>query len=419
MVERRKPLPVQQAIQKVMELSYSVQTELIPLSESDERHLGVDMKADHDVPPFDRSPYDGFAIRAKDTYKAGQENPVQLKVIEEIGAGSVARNPINKGEAIRIMTGAQIPRGATAVIMFELVQEEISDEQPVIIIKRKVNEGDNISLQGEDAPKGTVLVEQGAKITPGVKALLATFGYGEVPVAKKPEVGLFATGTELLNPDEPLQLGKIRNSNSPMIEGQIKLAGALPRYLGVLEDDFEKCFTSVKDALDHVDILITTGGVSVGDYDYLPAIYKKLGANVLFNKVGMRPGSVTTVAEWNGKLLFGLSGNPSACFVGFELFVRPILKRALFSKKPYRLKSRAILQKDFPKPNPFTRFVRSKTEEIDGRIYVKPTGLDKSGSVTSLAEANAFTILPGGTRGYQAGDFVDVMHLREEGSNQP
>ncbi|WP_394172743.1 molybdopterin molybdotransferase MoeA [Guptibacillus hwajinpoensis] len=417
MVERRKPIPVQEAVDKVMALSYEGSTELISLSESDGRHLSEDVKADHDVPPFDRSPYDGFAIRSVDTYNAGQDSPIELEVIEEIGAGTVATKIPEANQAIRIMTGAPIPEGTDAVIMLELVQELQVEAQHFIKIKRRVKKGDNLSLQGEDTRKGTILVEKGSIITPGVKALLATFGYAKVPVAVKPDVGIFATGTELLDPEEALEPGKIRNSNSPMIEGQVKAAGANPLYFGKLDDDFETCFTSVQEALEKVDLLITTGGVSVGDYDYLPAIYEKLGATVLFNKVGMRPGSVTTVAEWNGKLLFGLSGNPSACFVGFELFARPILKRALFSQYPYRMKSMGTLLTDFPKPNPFTRFVRCKTEEREGRIYVKPTGLDKSGSVTSLAEANAFAVLPGGTRGFKSGDLVDLIHLRDGGSD--
>lgn len=417
MVERRKPIPVQEAVDKVMTLSFEGSTELIPLSESDGRHLSEDIRADHDVPPFDRSPYDGFAIRAEDTYEAGQDSPIELEVIEEIGAGTVATKIPEANQAIRIMTGAPIPEGTDAVIMLELVQEFKVESKDVIKIKRKVKKGDNLSLQGEDTRKGTTLVEKGSIITPGVKALLATFGYATVSVAVKPEVGIFATGTELLDPEEALEPGKIRNSNSPMIEGQVKAAGANPLYFGKLDDDFETCFSSVHDALEKVDLLITTGGVSVGDYDYLPAIYEKLGATVLFNKVGMRPGSVTTVAEWNGKLLFGLSGNPSACFVGFELFARPILKRALFSNHPYRMKSMGTLLTDFPKPNPFTRFVRCRTEEQEGRIYVKPSGLDKSGSVTSLAKANAFAVLPGGTRGFKSGDLVDLIHLRDGGSD--
>ena len=145
-----------------------------------------------------------------------------------------------------------------------------------------------------------------------------------------------------------------------MIEAQTRRSGAEPVYLGKLMDDLDECYEAIKNALTNVDFLITTGGVSVGDYDYLPEIYERLGANVLFNKVAMRPGSVTTVAEYKGKLLFGLSGNLSACYVGFELFVRPIVRSYLSSDKPHLQKVTANLGKDFLKPNPFTRFVRGK-----------------------------------------------------------
>lgn len=157
----------------------------------------------------------------------------------------------------------------------------------------------------------------------------------------------------------------------------------------------------------------------MGDFDFLPAIYEKLGAEVLFNKVAMRPGSVTTVAHLDGKLLFGLSGNPSACFVGFELFVKPSVKTWLLDQKPYALCAEAVLTKDFPKPNPFTRFVRSFVSVKDGMLQAEPVGLDKSGAVTSLANANALVVLPGGTRGYEAGRRVHVLLYREEiGSEQ-
>ncbi|PJH58668.1 molybdopterin molybdenumtransferase, partial [Salmonella enterica subsp. enterica serovar Typhimurium] len=166
----------------------------------------------------------------------------------------------------------------------------------------------------------------GAYINPGIVALLATFGYKKVPVTAKPKVGIIATGSELLAIDAPLEQGKIRNSNASMVYSQILRAGANPIYFGQFSDDFENCYEQVKRALEEVDFLITTGVVSVGDFDYLPAIYEKLNAEVLFNKVAMRPGSVTTVAHKDGKLLFGLSGNPSACYVGFELFVHPAVR---------------------------------------------------------------------------------------------
>ena len=167
---------------------------------------------------------------------------------------------------------------------------------------------------------------------------------------------MIATGSELLEVEEPLVPGKIRNSNAYMILAQIERAGGEVKYFGKLSDELNTCFMKVKQALTEVDFLITTGGVSVGDYDYLPAIYDQLGASVLFNKVAMRPGSVTTVSGANGKLLFGLSGNPSACYVGFELFVRPIIRTYVFNEKPHLKRESAWLGEDFSKPNPFYPF---------------------------------------------------------------
>ena len=163
-----------------------------------------------------------------------------------------------------------------------------------------------------------------------------------------------------------------------MICSQIIRSGGEPIYLGKLIDNLDIAFDAIKNALDKVDILITTGGVSVGDFDYLPVIYQKLGAEVLFNKIAMRPGSVTTVAYWNGKLLFGLSGNPSACYVGYELYTRPVVKTMLLSKKPYLQRAKAILDEDFPKINPFTRFVRGKVSYRGSQLIVGPAGQDKS-----------------------------------------
>ncbi|WP_017726799.1 molybdopterin molybdotransferase MoeA [Halalkalibacterium ligniniphilum] len=419
MVERRTPIPVKEAVSRVLHFQQEAIVENVSIDDCDGRYLAVPLKADHDVPPFDKSPLDGFAIRAMDTVNASRETPVRLKVIEEIGAGSVATKVPKAGEAIRIMTGAQMPQGTDAVVMFELTREFKEDGQAFIEIKRSFHEGDNISFKGEDTKKGTALVEKGRFIDAGVKALLATFGYAQVPVFRKPKVGIFATGTELLDVNEPLVPGKIRNSNAYMVASQVKEAGGEPLYLGKLVDDFEQCYEAISNALETVDYLITTGGVSVGDYDYLPAIYEKLGANVLFNKIAMRPGSVTTVAEWQGKLLFGLSGNPSACFVGFELLVRPSILTSFSAERPHLQRVQARLEKDFPKPNPFTRFVRSRVSVEEGRFVVAPTGLDKSGVVTSLADANALLMLPGGTRGFEVGMMVDVLLLKGEGSKWP
>lgn len=420
MLEKRTPIPVGEAVKKIMAYQLEGSAEYISINESNGRFLAEDLKATHDVPHFDRSPYDGFAVRSADTKEASMENPAVFEVVDHIGAGHVTSKNIGPFQAVRIMTGAQMPEECDAVVMLELAKAYEEDGKNFMSIKRSYNSGDNVSFKGEDAKKGDSLVKKGTKINPGIQAILATFGYAEVPVAKKPVIGLFATGTELLEVHEPLQPGKIRNSNAHMITAQIERAGAEVIYYGKLPDEFDTCFNAVKEALSSVDMLITTGGVSVGDFDYLPGIYEKLGAEVLFNKVAMRPGSVTTVAQHEGKLLFGLSGNPSACYVGFELFARPIIRKMLFSEKPHLRKETAELVAEFPKANPFTRFVRTAVNYSGGRLVAAPSGVDKSNIVMSLAGANSLMILPGGTRGYGMGDIVEVLLLEDhEGSEWP
>ncbi len=419
-MERRQPIPVQEAIQKVHQYEKYGQVEWVPLRNSLERFIAEDILADHDVPAFDRSPYDGFALRAEDTKEASSEHPVEFEVIDHIGAGVVSAKTIGPFQAIRIMTGAKIPNGANVVIMLELTKTFEKDSKSYMSLKRPLKKGDNISRQGEEVLEGNVMLKKGTKVTPGVTALLATFGYAVVPVVKKPVIGIISTGTELLQVSDAMVDGKIRNSNLSMVYAQILKAGGEPLDLGGVSDDFDKSYQAVKAALEKVDFFITTGGVSVGDFDFLPAIYEKLGAEVLFNKVAMRPGSVTTVAAMpNGQLLFGLSGNPAACFVGFELFVKPMIYKWSLKKQPFPDFAEAKLTHDFPKANPFTRFVRAALQFTGSQLSVTPTGLDKSSAVTSIAEANCFIVLPGGTRGFKAGDQVHVLLFQHEGEGSP
>lgn len=420
MLERRNPISIGDAVTKVMKYQLTGKSEFVSIEESFGRFLSEDLIATSDVPHFNRAPYDGFAVRAVDTVNASQNTPVEFEVIDHIGAGMTTDKVLKEGQTVRIMTGAMMPQGSDAVVMLELTKTNDKNGKSFMSTKRSHKKGENVSFIGEDAKLGEVLVKKGTLINPGIQAILATFGYAMVPVAKKPIIGLFATGTELLEVNEPLVPGKIRNSNSLMIAAQIERSGGIVDYLGKLPDEFDTCFNAVKHALHKVDMLVTTGGVSVGDFDYLPEIYEKLGAEVLFNKVAMRPGSVTTVAQFNGRLLFGLSGNPSACYVGFELFARPIIRKSLFSQKPHLRKEKAILEGDFPKANPFTRFVRSTVTINDGSLRVTPSGVDKSNIITSLSGANSLMILPGGTRGFEKGGIVDVLLLEDQdGSKWP
>lgn len=414
LIEKRKPIPVEKAVEQIWEFVQQGSIEYISINESDNRRLGERVIAKHPVPSFDKSPYDGFAFRSGDSLNAGRNNPVEFEVVEHIGAGQLPTVELQQGQATRIMTGAKIPDGADCVAMFEVCQTSSRDDKSFMTIKRIMKPGQNIIKEGSEVSLGEELIERGTLINPGVKAVLATFGYSKVPVVRKPIVGVIATGTELLDVDEELQPGKIRNSNAYMIDSQITRAGGQCKYFGKLADEFGPSYETIRKALDEVDILITTGGVSVGDYDLMPAIYEKLGAEVLFNKVAMRPGSVTTAAVYENRLLFGLSGNPSACYVGFELFTRPVLRYYLYNERPFLKRIKATLANDFSKPNPFTRFVRSYVTYEDGKINAKLAGIDKSNVVTSLASTSCLMELPGGSRGFKTGDNVEVLLLDEE-----
>lgn len=439
MVEPRHPISVSEAIARIQGHARPTGSENVPLEQAYGRILAEPLRASHDVPSFDRSPYDGFAIRAEDSAGASGTNRIRFEVIDRIGAGSVSARTLGPGEAIRIMTGAQLPVGADAVVMLEQTQESPPAEnagaqeraanaarpaadrdsaapagsadsadisaRAFFTVRKPFRAGENISFRGEDMRLGEEILPAGSLIHPGTIALLATFGQQQVHVSKLPVVGILATGTELLEPGAPLEPGKIRNSNGPMIAAQLQRMGIPYRLYAAAADRLGDMLDTVRQALGQCDCLITTGGVSVGDYDLLPAVYAELGADVLFNKVAMRPGSVTTVAVREGRFLFGLSGNPSACYTGFELFARPALLRMMGAERIYPLHTRAALGEDFAKPNPFTRFVRAV---YDG-VSVTPAGFNKSNAVSSIGRGNALLVLPGGTRGFQAGDTVDVL----------
>ncbi|WP_017381414.1 molybdopterin molybdotransferase MoeA [Paenisporosarcina sp. TG-14] len=409
MMEQRKPISVADAIERVIQCAQLLGEETVGLFESYGRILTEPIIAVHDVPHFDRSPYDGFAIRSVDSAGATGDNRIEFSVVDHIGAGVVSNKTLTKNEAVRIMTGAPLPSGADAIVMFEQTIESGDS----FTIRKPFDALENVSLQGEDLKEGEEIIEVGSLIHPGTVALLATFGYDKVRVAKQPVIGILSTGTELLDVSEQLAPGKIRNSNGPMIAAQLARMGICFKMYGLSADNLESSLEIVKRAAKETDCLITTGGVSVGDFDFLPAIYERLGAEVLFNKVAMRPGSVTTVAVANGRYLFGLSGNPSACFTGFELFVRPALLKMMGAEKIYLPQTTAVLAEDFTKANPFSRFIRAV---YDG-ASIRPAGFNKSNAVSSIARGNALIVLPGGSRGFTVGDKVDVLLLGvEEGT---
>ena len=245
MVEMRKPIQVAEAVRLVMEHIQTLGTETIPLEHTYGRILAEPIIAKHDVPSFDRSPYDGFAVRSADTVGASGDDRISFTVIGEIGAGHVADRGIGPGEAYRIMTGAPIPDNADAIVMLEQTVEGMDS----FTLRKPFSPGENISYQGEDAKKGEQLIEAGTLIHPGTIALLATFGYTEVEVAKRPVAGILSTGTELLDVSDELVPGKIRNSNGPMIASQLARMGISYKSYGMQADELDACTETVEKAL--------------------------------------------------------------------------------------------------------------------------------------------------------------------------
>ncbi|PTI54674.1 molybdopterin molybdenumtransferase [Staphylococcus xylosus] len=404
-IEKRNPIPVREAINRVVTQDiYTKQIE-VPLESSVNYILAEDIVATYEIPRFNKSPYDGFALRSRDTEGARGDHRIKFTVIDHIGAGSVSEKEVGPFEAVRIMTGAEMPKGADAVVMLE---QTVEDEQS-FTIRKSFNVNENVSLKGEETQIGDTVLNKGQQINPGAIAVLATYGYTQVKVFDKPSIGVIATGSELLEVGDDLEPGKIRNSNGPMIVALSQKFNLDVASYQIQEDDLKSSIQVVKKAMAKHDIVITTGGVSVGDFDYLPQIYDEINAEVLFNKIAMRPGSVTTVAVAEGKYLFGLSGNPSACFTGFELYVKPAVLHMMGATAIYPQMIQATLMEDLTKANPFTRFVRA-TATFNGKaMTVVPSGFNKSGAVVAIAHSNAMIMLPGGTRGYQKGYTVDVI----------
>lgn len=404
-VEKRNPIPVREAIERVVSQDiYTKQIE-VPLENSVNYILAEDIVATYEIPRFNKSPYDGFALRSIDTEGASGNHRITFNVIDYIGAGSVSEKEVGPFEAVRVMTGAEMPKGADAVVMLE---QTVEDEQS-FTIRKSFTANENVSLKGEETQIGDTVLNKGQQINPGAIAVLATYGYTQVKVFDKPSIGVIATGSELLKVGDDLEPGKIRNSNGPMIAALSQTFNLDVASYQIQEDDLKSSIQVVKDAMSKHDIVITTGGVSVGDFDYLPQIYNEINAEVLFNKIAMRPGSVTTVAVADGKYLFGLSGNPSACFTGFELYVKPAVLHMMGATAIYPQMVQATLMEDLTKANPFTRFVRA-TATFNGKsMTVVPSGFNKSGAVVAIAHSNAMIMLPGGTRGYQKGYTVDVI----------
>jgi molybdopterin molybdotransferase len=409
---QRTALQVEEAAARILERVQPGRTETVSLAEAWGRYLAAPLAADQPVPHFRRSGMDGYALRAEETAGASADFPVCLAVTGVIPCGSVYGRRLEPGETVRIMTGAAVPDGADAVVRLEDTLPEEGAGGTVSIL-RSAKAGANISEIGLEIVQGEKLLEPGRRIGPGEAALLAMFGTAQVKVYARPRVAVFATGSELLAVEEPLAPGKIRNSNSYMLLAQLREAGCEPVLAGAIPDELEPARQAITAAMDEYDMVITTGGVSVGDYDILYDLTTGWDGELLFNKLAMRPGSPTTVSVRRGKLLFALSGNPAACFVGFELLVRPAVRKLMGGVDVGLDTFPALLKADSLKTDAkFTRFVRGvRTVAPEGQLWAAPVGVDASSITVSLRDADCLIVVPPGDAPLVQGALVRVMPL--------
>ncbi|MGM9607841.1 MAG: gephyrin-like molybdotransferase Glp [Oscillospiraceae bacterium] len=391
----------------LLDVAHTVDTEEVALSECFGRVLAESVTAAENVPPFDRSPYDGYAFRSEDTAEASKENPVTLYIIEEVPAGAVPTKVCTKNTAVKILTGAPIPEGADAVINYE--RTEFTESS--VKIFAPVKSGDNIVRAGEDVRKGDVLVRQGQVIDPGTAGTLAAQGVARPKVYHRPKVGIISTGNEVMEVGVPLAPGKIYNSNRYTLSAALFEIGCESVYLGLAGDNPEAICELIKKGLAECDAIVTTGGVSVGDYDFTPDAMERAGVNILFRGVQLKPGMACSYGEKDGKLVCGLSGNPASSLTNFYMVAVPALKK-LAGLSDYMLEEiQVTLSTDFKKKSPATRLLRGKLDISDGTVKMALPKDQGNVVISSAIGCDGMAVVPAGTGPIAAGTTLKGFKL--------
>jgi len=348
---------------------------------------------------------DGYAVISTEISGSSSDNPVVLSVTSEVQAGGeYTGSPVKAGEAVRIMTGAPVPEGADAVIPFEDT-EEIGGE---VKIFKSLEKYENIRFTGEDIKKGDIVLKKGTRIDSARAGLIASMNISNIHVFQKPEVAVIATGDEIVELGSRDLAGKIVNSNAYTLYWEIKKYGGTPRYLGIVKDNIDETAHKLKEAMKS-DIIITSGGVSMGKYDFIPEVMKNLGVDIKIQKVLMKPGKPVVFGHIGKKLFFGLPGNPVSVMVSFMQFVRPaLLKMSGVEKLEKPVMSAELLEEIKKKPGR-KYFIRGKYSIVNNKILVKQTGEQGSGILTSMSEANCLIILPEESGNAKPGEKADIQ----------
>ena len=397
---------VDEALDKILSHIHPLGFEKVSVLDSLGRVAGEDIHARRDIPPFDNSAMDGYAIRSQDVEKASSNHPVRLEVIEDLPAGSISTKKLQKGKAIRIMTGAPVPKEADAVIPVE----DTKKENGSALILRAATPGENIRRSGEDVKKADRVISNGDMIRPAEVGMLVSVGRSFVSVYQRPLVSILCTGDELVDVDGDLDEVKIISSNSYTLGAQVKDCGAIPLQLGIARDRKEEIEEKLRQGI-RADVIISSAGVSVGDYDFVKDVMKQLGMEMVFWKVAMRPGQPLAFGTIGGKPVFGLPGNPVSSMISFEQFVRPSLLKMMGHRKLFRPVVEAVLKEDIKKMAGRRYFIRGSVSFEKDQYLVSTTGEQGSGILRSMVKANGLIVIPEEQERVRAGEKVKVQLL--------
>lgn len=407
-------LPLSDAFAIADQFQPRLKTEATDITSVLGSHLAEDLRALRSFPNFDHSAMDGYALRVFDTKRAAMDSPVTLSCIGESKAGVPFLGSVGAGQAVRIFTGAAIPDGATGVEM----QENVTREGNSITLRKPVASGQHVRRAAEDFAAGEMLLRAGHRIGPGEIALFAAQGIRTLNVVKPPRVAILCTGSELRRPGENLAPGQIVNTNGPMLEASVREAGGIAKLIEPASDEPHELKARLSEALE-ADLVITVGGVSVGDHDHIPTVFKELGLITHFHHLRAKPGKPTAFATKGSTPVFALPGNPVSSFVMFEILARPMIRRLMGDPTPYPRMLRARATAGFERHPGRTEFLRAKLRSRGEALEATPIAKQGSGSLRSMLGVDALIVIPHDQGALEKGAMVDVWPLRTPGHAIP
>ena len=405
----KKFIALEEALEILNKNTKALKSEVVSIKDSLKRVLYGDVKSKINNPPFNKSVFDGYAFKSEDSKGTSKENPIELKIVDEIFAGMWPDREIKSGEAIRIMTGAPIPVGADCV----LKQEETERHGDLVKIFKEMKSYENISFMGEDIKIGETLIKKGKRLDYADLGIMASSGISEVLVYKKPRVSIISTGDEVCDINSTLKPGKIYDSNLYSLSARIEELGYNVLSMEHVGDNILKIGEAIEKAFEKSDIVFTTGGASVGEKDLMQKVSESIGFEKLFWKIKIKPGSAVVCSKKEEKILISLSGNPNAALTTFELLGKPVLKKLEGEEENINIKrEKGVLMDSFNKKSPQRRFLRGNViyDEKGAKVYITQI---KSGNgiLSSLLNANCLIEIGKGNEGLNRGEVVNIIKL--------